>query len=86
MGFVRSPDCYLDLHQISAIHYTNTHAQFDSAGTASRICQSEVWYGQATGCLKSEREEPDEDRKCDSCQKRERNIGEDNQVTPLATS
>ena len=44
-----------------AIQTRNTSAQFDSADPISRICQSEVWYGQATGCLKSEREELDED-------------------------
>ena len=63
MGFVRRPDCDLDLRQISACtHNRQTHntlsrlgCGFDSAGNRHES-STKQWHGQATGGMK-EREE-----------------------------
>ena len=66
MGFVRSPDCYLDLHQISAnTCYTNTKYKcsvrlgWDRQPDMS--VRSMVWSGH--GVLESESAELDEEWK-----------------------
>ena len=80
MGFVSSPDCYLDLHQISASTcYTLYEIHTLSStrlGSAGYVSQKYGWSGHGvlsgpptlidihqifTGCLKSEREELEED-------------------------
>jgi hypothetical protein len=79
MGFVRSPDCYLDLHQISASTHYTTHdtkysrsvrLKFDSAGKPD-TCQSEVYGMGGHGVLEErEREALGRGLECDGCRKR----------------
>ena len=65
MGFVRSPDCYLDLHQISAsTYYTRYEIHTLSStrlGPAGHVSQKYYGMVRPRGAEEGEREELYED-------------------------